>query len=429
MRTTALLPLFFALLPAPIMLPAQELPPVNYDESKVPPYTLPDPLVALDGTRITTPQLWFEKRRPEILELFTREMYGRAPGRPERMAFEVFEQSTNALNGLAIRKQIRVTFDTRHPEVGMDVLLYLPRRAPRPVPVFVGLNFRGNQTIHSDPAIRITQSWVRNDPRHGITNNRATEATRGIAASRWPVEEILRRGYGLVTAYYGDIDPDYDDGFRNGVHGLYPNAGPNHGPEDWGSIAAWAWGLSRIVDYLETDPDVDRGRIAVMGHSRLGKTALWAGANDQRFAIVISNNSGCGGAALSRRRFGETVARINRAFPHWFCGNFKKYNENEDALPFDQHMLIALMAPRPVYVASAVEDRWADPKGEFLSCLHADPVYRLLGTDGLAVKEMPPVDTPVHSTIGYHIRSGGHDVTLFDWQQYLTFADKHYNKR
>ncbi len=421
---------FYAAIPLLIMVSslcgAQELPPVNYDESKVPAYELPDPLVALDGTRITTPALWFHKRRPEILELFTREMYGRAPGKPERMKFELLEQSDHALGGRALRRQVRIVFDTRHPEVAMEVLLYLPSHTPRPVPVFVGLNFRGNHTIHPDPAIRITKSWVRNDRRLGITNNQATPQTRGIAASRWPVEYILSRGYGLVTAYYGDIDPDFHDGFRNGVHGLYPNAGDKHGPEDWGSIAAWAWGLSRIVDYLETVPEIDRNRIAVIGHSRLGKTALWAGANDQRFSIVISNNSGCGGAALSRRRYGETVARINRSFPHWFCDNFKKYNENESALPFDQHMLIALIAPRPVYVASAVEDRWADPRGEFLSCLHAEPVYRLLGAGGLALNAMPPLNTPAFSRIGYHIRTGRHDVTLFDWAQYLTFADRYF---
>src|ERR1043166_1059858 len=339
----------------------------NYDESKVPAYTLPDPLVRVDGRKVADVKTWQTKRRTEILELFRTHVYGRSPGRPAKMKFEVTSLDRKALGGTATRKQVSVYFTGEKTGPQMEILLYLPNDAKRRVPAFLGMNFEGNHTIHSDPGITLAKQWKRPSPGAAVTENRAAAESRGQQASRWQVEKILQRGYAVATIFYGDVEPDFADGWK---------------------LGAWAWGLSRALDYLETDKDIDAKRVAVIGHSRLGKTALWAGAQDERFAIVISNDSGCGGAALSKRQFGETVERINTSFPHWFCGNFKKYNLKEDDLPVDQHELIALVAPRPVYVASAEEDRWADPRGEFLSAKNAEPVYRLFGKRGLGVDEM-----------------------------------------
>ncbi len=409
--------------------PAQT-PAPNYDEAKVPAYTLPDPLVCADGTRVKSARRWEKQRRPELVRLFEEQVYGRAPGKPRGMMAEVTSVDTHALGGKATRKQVTIWFNRSKEGPSLNLLLYLPNGVKGRVPAFLGLNFNGNHAVSSEAGVRLSDRWMVSERSSCIVSNRATEACRGIDAARWPLELILSRGYALATAYYGDLEPDYAEGWKLGVRAALSPDGANtvFRPDEWGAISAWAWGLSRALDYLETDRAVDAKRVALLGHSRLGKTALWAGARDRRFAIVISNNSGEGGAALARRCFGERTGDLNRRFPHWFCDNFNQYSEREATMPVDQHELIALVAPRPVYVASAEEDRWADPRGEFLAALNAEPVYRLFKRAGLGVSNLPPLNQPVGDFIGYHFRSGKHDVTAFDWEQYLSFADRHFKQ-
>lgn len=384
----------------------------NYDESKVPEYELPDPLICEDGAKVTTAEQWKTTRRAEILSLFNDQVYGYCPGEQAPVIAELVEENSNALNGTAVRRQIKIWFreDKSGPCVGL--LLHFPNTPKSTFPTFLGYNFKGNHSISGNPAILI--------------NPFKTHEERGVAARRWPLEMIIERGYATATACYFDVDPDVND-MTDGVHALYYQNGQTHpAPNGWGAISAWAWGLSRILDYLETVDEIDAARVAVHGHSRLGKTALWAAARDERFAIAISNDSGCGGAALSRRCFGETLAIINNSFPHWFCNNFKKYNGNEAALPIDQHELISLITPRPVYVASATEDLWADPLGEFLSAAHAESVYALFDKPGLQTRQQPQPGISIGDFVGYHLRVGKHDVLKEDWEHFLNFADRHF---
>ena len=394
----------------------------NYDESKVPAYTLPDVLKSSSGKQITTASQWTATQRPAILALYKEHVYGQMPGKAPIMRPVVRSVDENALGGKAIRKQITIFFGNSDESPGMEVLLYLPK-TNKLAPVFVGLNFYGNHCVSTDPGITLSTRWLPNTKSGEVVNNRATEKARGMQATRWQVDEVIARGYGVATVYYGDLEPDHVNGWKTGIRSTLKND-LKIAETDWSAIGAWAWGLSRLMDYLETDSSVDVKRVILHGHSRLGKAALWAGANDERFAMVISNDSGEGGAAIARRMFGETIERINTSFPYWFVGKFKTYNNNENALPVDQHMLLALVAPRPLYVASAEEDQWADPKGEFLGAKAAEPVWTLFGKKGLGVSEMPPVNKPVGQTVNYHIRTGGHNITPYDWVQYLNAADR-----
>ncbi|MDH3650882.1 MAG: hypothetical protein OEQ53_14445 [Saprospiraceae bacterium] len=398
----------------------------NYDEKHVPHYDLPAVLQNDNGTPVESSEDWINSRRPELHEKFINYVYGYFPSEILDIRFSVQSNDEDALNGVARKKEVQVYFIHEGDTAAMSLLIYLPANAEEPVPLFLGMNFYGNHTIHSDKTIEITPHYVNNNNDLHIFNNKATSRSRGLRASRWPVETILQRGYGLATIYYGDLDPDFDDGFENGIHALLGSTRRSHDMA-LSAISAWAVGLSAAVDYFESDEAIDHEKIALIGHSRLGKAALWAGASDERFALVISNDSGCGGAALSRRKFGETVKHINERFPHWFCKRFHNYNDREAELPVDQHMLLALMAPRPVYVASAEEDRWADPKGEYLSLVHAGPAYKLFGEITVDQETLPEVNQRRWSgKMGYHIRSGGHDLTAYDWEQYLAFADKHF---
>ena len=361
---------------------------------------LPDPLTLQSGAKVTSIEQWRSQRRPELLELFRSEVYGRAPvGRPESLSFEVVERADNVMNGAADRKQVKIRYSGPGGEGAIHLILFTPAAATTPSPCLLFICNRGKENI---------------DP------------TRQKQSPFWPAEAMIARGYAAATFHNGDVDPDKHDGFKNGVHGIFDGPEPRK-PDAWGTIAAWAWGASRVMDYLETDRDIDQGKVVILGHSRGGKTSLWAGAQDERFAMAVSNNSGCTGAKIARHPKGESVERINRVFPHWFSENYKKYNDRHDALPIDQHELIALMAPRPVYVASASGD--TDPEGEFLGAKYASSVYERFGLQGLGDKSYPAPGTDLGTGhIGYHLREGAHNLLEYDWERFMDFADRHFGR-
>lgn len=395
---------------SPLTSKKPERRPTITDESKVPSYTLPDPLICQDGTRVMDAKMWREKRRPELLRLFESEMYGKTVvGRPEKMKFVLRDEKKDARGGKATRLRIGILFEGTEDGRQTELLVYLPNSAKGPAPVFAGLNFDGNYTITDDADVPLSKHWVNGLFENRLEKNIATESGRGCHKDMWQCDYLLEHGYGLATLCYGDIESDTKDGWKEGPRGL--TAEPGDG--DWGMIGSWAWGMSRMVDYLETNKNVDAKRIIGIGFSRVGKASLWAGAQDERFAMVVSNESGGGGAALFKRIYGEAVANLTGGL--WLCRNFRKYADREEDLPVDQHELLALIAPRPLLIMSATEDSWADPKGEFLSGVAADPVYRLLGTDGIAQKEWPAPGKLVDSTIGYYLRAGRHDVILINF--------------
>ena len=402
---------------------AQKTTPTIKNEADVPSYDLPRLLISMGGKEIVNPSEWERLRRPEILSYFANQVYGVVPGQLDFYDVEVLDDEPNAMTGKAIRKQVNLIFKRGTKSIKMPLLIYLPNKKKKSS-VFLAYNFNGNHSVNVDPAILI--NGKKESELRGNELKNFNHAERGERTSRWAIEKMIDAGYGLVTIDYNNVDPDKND-FSDGIHALFYKTGQTApAKNEWGSLSAWAWGMSRVMDYLETEVLIDHKKVILFGHSRLGKTALWAGASDQRFSIVISNNSGCGGAALSRRRFGEKISDINTNYPHWFAKNFHNFNENEVGLAVDQHMLIALMAPRPVYVASASQDLWADPRGEFLALKEASPIYDLYGKKGIEIEKLPPVNTPFRGTVGYHLRKGKHDVTDYDWEQYIKFADHHF---
>jgi len=386
-----------------------------------------NPLQRPDGTLIRSVEEW-EQYRPELLEMFRTEMYGHAPTDLSRIRYEMFDCDTCALNGKATRIQVRMLWEGRSEGRYTDMLLYLPNIKGKEgfarVPVLVGLNFQGNHSVHADPGIRLTEAFVEG-PSHffknyGIVDNRATEAARGNNANHWPIEQILDRGYGIATAYRGEISAD-ERGTLDGVQNLYPEL--KERDDNWATIATWAWTLSRMADWLVSCERVDTSRLCVFGFSRLGKTAVWAAANDERFSAVLSQESGSGGVKLFRSGIGEDIHRLCTVFPHWYCKNFRKYMDRDTELPFDQNQMLSLIAPRAIYVSSATDDKLSYPKGEFDGLKATAPVYALYGTENILPDSQPAECRPVGigTSLGYHVRPGGHDVKTYDWDCYLLF--------
>jgi hypothetical protein len=354
------------------------------------------------------------------VRLFEENQYGRSPGRPAAMTFDVFDKGTPAFDGKATRRQVTIYFSADKTGPKMDLLLYVPANATGPVPLLLNLGFSANSNTVNDPGVKAGEVWGR--------DKKKVPASQGPNFGRVNVTRLMDAGLGFATIYYGDIDPDFLGGVPFGVRALYLKPGQTEpAPDEWGSIAAWAWGLSRAVDYLETDKGVDAKRVAIMGVSRLGKTVMWAGAHDTRIALVIASCSGEGGAALSRRNYGETIAHLTEAtrYPYQFAGNYAKFADKVDQFPVDAHMLVALIAPRPVLLQTGDKDYWSDPKGEFLAAVAAGPVYRLLGKQGLDTDQMPAAGVPILHTIGYSMHAGGHGTIPSDWDQFLAFMQMH----
>jgi hypothetical protein len=396
---------------------------VNYDEDKVGDVRLPNPLQLANGKPVRDVKTWTEQRRPELLRIFEENQYGRAPERPAKLHFDVSEKAATALDGKAVRRQVTIYFTGDNNGPKMDLLIYLPAGANKPVPLLLNLGFGANAAALDDPGIKLGEIW---NPRE----KKKVPATRNGIFGRTNIAPLLAKGIGWATFYYGDLEPDFIGGTGLGIRAQYFKPGQTEpAPDEWGAISAWSWGISRAIDYFESDHDVDAGRVAIMGVSRLGKTVMWTGARDTRVAAVIASCSGEGGAALSRRNYGETIAHLvaPTRYPYQFAANYAKWADDPRKAPVDAHELIALIAPRPVLLQTGSEDGWSDPKGEFVAAVAAEPVYALFGKRGLGLGTdgWPAAGTPILHDIGYYMHAGGHGTLPSDWDVFIKFLEMH----
>ncbi|WP_229239400.1 alpha/beta fold hydrolase [Emticicia agri] len=373
------------------------------DEADVPPYTLPEILKTADGKPVKKITEWEKKRRPELLTLFEDNIYGQMPKSYDHISYKITNEIANAMNGKAHLKEVLITVEKDNKMVAINLILFTPNNGKKNSPVFLLINNRGKEN---------------------------TDPTRKTISEFWPAEMAIDSGYAIAAFHVSDAAPDNKDTYQKGVLQLYPEQlTADNGMK---AIGAWGWAASRVMDYFKTDAAIDFDKVNLVGHSRGGKAALWAAAQDQRFAMVFSSCSGNTGAALARRQYkpAETIRAINTTFPHWFNNNYKQYNDKANALPVDQHMLISLIAPRPVYTTSATKDLWADPVGSYQSIIESQKVYALYGKKSALTPTPPPPNTPIiHSVLGYHNREGIHNMTAYDWGNFIRFANFHYFRR
>jgi hypothetical protein len=400
--------------------------PVNYDEANVGTYTLPDPLTLQNGKKVTDTKTWIEKRRPEIVKLFEENQFGKAPAKPA-LSFNVFDKGTPVFDGKAIRKQITIYLTKDTNDHKMDLLVYIPvlqqaQKAVKPPPLLLGISFTANNLVVNDPGVKKGMIWGRDGKKIPADSSRF---------GKMDVEKYIDKGIAYATVYYGDIEPDFKTGVNYGIRSVYLKPGATQvAPDEWGAVAAWSWGLSRAMDYIETDKDIDSKRVAVTGASRLGKTVLWTGARDTRFAMVIASVSGECGAALSRRNYGETVAHMTDTSRYFyqFAPHYHDYANRVNELPVDGHMLISLIAPRPLLLQTGSTDYWSDPKGEYLAAQAAEPVYALFGKKGVGTGPFPaPKDDSMLNTLGYYMHEGPHGVLPDDHTIFIRFMMKHFH--
>jgi hypothetical protein len=395
--------------------------PVNYDESKAGTYTLPDPLVFPDGKKVRNAREWYRKRRPRIVSLFEEFEYGKLAPAPAKLSFNVFDKGTPALNGRAIRKQVTIYFTSDTSDHKMDLLIYLPAGAVKPVPVFFNVSFSPNSMVVDDPGVKAGFMWGR--------DGKKVPVQRRGGFGKTDVDQFISQGIGFATVCYGDIEPDFADGIKYGIRSLYLKEGQTYpAADEWGAISAWSWGLSRAMDYFEKDPQIDSRKIALFGVSRLGKTVLWTGARDQRFGMVIASCGGEGGAAISRRLYGETIDHMTHPTRYFyqFAGNWRNFREDPSKSPVDGHMLVALMAPRPLLLQTGDTDNWSDPKGEFIAAVEGGKVYEFLGRKSLGTDKWPAAGEPLLNDLGYFMHAGGHGSLPSDYPVFIKFMKMHF---